>query len=149
MIEQKPIVKCQGNYLHTTLRKGQNSSVLTVMNIGSTGTSELIVNKPCPGVDKLELTLDLGLHEARCLILGGEHNGNKIVYSTSELHKDKQSGDLLLYGHSGTSGEIAFERPINVILNGKKTTATAQGDYYIVSYEHLKDAIRLRLAYKS
>ena len=149
LIEQKPIVKCQGNYLHTTLRKGQNSSVLTVMNIGSTGTSELIVNNPYPEVNKLELTLDLGLHEARCLILGGEHNGNKIVYSTSELHKDKQSGDLLLYGHSGTSGEIAFERPINVILNGKKTTATAQEDYYIVSYEHLKDAIRLRLAYKS
>ncbi len=142
----KPTVKCQGNYLHTTLRKGQKSSVLTVINLGSTGVSDLIVNNPYPGVNKLELILDLGLHEARCLVLGEEHNGTKIVYSTSELHKDKQTGDLLLHGHSGTAGEIAFDHPGTVILNGKKTITKAQGDYYIVNYEHLKNAIRLRMS---
>lgn len=145
LTEFTPTVECKGNYLHATLRKGQNSSVLTVMNLGSTGVSNVIINQPYRGLEKLELTLELGLHEARCLILGGEHNETKIVYSTSEIHKDKRTGDLLLYGLFGTSGEIAFEYPVNVMLNGKKKTTTAKGCYYVICYEHQKNRLNLKI----
>lgn len=136
-------VKCHGNYLHATLRKGNKSSVLSVMNLGSTGLSNIIVNKPYPGVDRLELNINLALHEARCLLLGIKYNETMIVYSTSEMHKDKSTGDLLLYGHAGTMGEIAFELPINVMLDGEEKTAKANKDFYVVCYEHQKEAIKL------
>jgi beta-galactosidase len=132
----RPAVTVTGNYCHTLLRRGVDCDILTVMNLtGRKGPTMIHFRER-----NISFEIDLQPHEARCLVLGVDLAGKtqRLIYTTSEIiGLDADRRNLELYGREGTTGELAFARPVTALLDDRPITATpAQGGYYVLRYDH-------------
>ena len=144
-MELEPVVTSKDNYCYALLRKGNSTSILTVMNItGIIGKSNIIIQNPFRNGDKLMLNLELSPHEARCLLINADYKGKRILYATSEvIPQNKEYFCLELYGASGTKGEISFAKPTKVRLNGKIVHTEPTNGHYVISYIHTEKPLIL------
>ena len=128
MIGIRTILSQNGDYVHALLRTGDSGSILTVAEImGRTASCEV-------DVDGLPFGIELGPHEARCLVIGASLAGRTLLYLTSEvIPTDDSRSRFELHGQAGTRGELAFAEPVSGLLNGR----TVHGDEcHVIRYRH-------------
>jgi hypothetical protein len=133
-----PAVNVHGSYIYALPRFGKDAGLLTVANIcGISGRSEIELNNPTSRIDHLRFSIQLGLHEARCLPIGVHTAAGRILYATSELIPlDESRQAFELHGAPCTEGEIAFDRQVSAILNGSPFSTVREGDMHILRYTH-------------
>lgn len=142
-----PTVSVTGAYCHALLRRGPAVDLLTVMNIaGVRGRSQVTVRRAAAGPAEVTFELELGYHEARCLVLGASLAGRKLLYATSELVAEEGSPAVWhLHGHPGTPGELAFAAPTTVVLDGRPVASEIRNGQQVVGYVHGLVPLRLEL----
>ena len=125
---------------HVTLRRGEDASFLTVINItGTPGACEV-------AVDGLAFEVDLAAHEARCLLMGVTLNGRNLAYASSEIIPlNGKRSRLELWGRAGTRGELAFREPTTASLDGKEVRSAPRGNLHFIEYTHQVDPLVLSL----
>gem|GEM_PF-1487123 len=136
----RPGVRSEENYYHALLRKGVRGSILTVMNItGRYGPSRLTLRKPDEPEKTIRFNVELNPHEARCLMIGVKLGNARLVYTSSEIIPlNTKKNRLAIHGQAGTAGEMAFEHPVEVMLDGEALPSKCAGGYNIISYTHRK-----------
>ncbi|MCF7855374.1 MAG: hypothetical protein K9N51_11300, partial [Candidatus Pacebacteria bacterium] len=143
----EPTVRCEGAWHHALRRRSDTTSFLTVINLnGTSDSSRLIVDAAIPDSEAVELDLELGAHEARCLIFNTRLGKHRLLYTTSELTPlNKARSVFRLRGHCGTSGVLAFAEPVTVDINGRSIASQAENGHHIVRYVHEKTPSVARL----
>jgi hypothetical protein len=141
-------VNVRGSYIYALPRFGKDSGFLTVANIcGISGRSEIELNNPAEGIERLRFNIQLALHEARCLPIGVSASAGRILYATSELIPlDVSRRAIEISGAPCTEGEIAFGNPVSGTLNGSPVATMREGDMHILRYIHKKGPDVLCLA---
>jgi hypothetical protein len=142
-----PAVRDSGRYHHGLLLRGAASSLLVAINLdGQGGEGMLHVDHPVDGIAALDIPVDLRPHEARCLILGAGIAGTRLLYATSEVTPDADNPfRVSLYGHYGTTGELAFATPIQAILDGQPVATEPHGDLHLLRYRHTGELMELEI----
>lgn len=134
----EPAIRAEGAWFHALLTRAGGTAFLTVMNL--TGTSEpgrLILCRPAPGLETLSLGLELGAHEARCLVLNARLGDCRLISTTSELTPlDGTRSAFKLRGHASTRGELVFDRPVSLELDGRHIASQPRADGHVISYTH-------------
>jgi hypothetical protein len=143
----EPAIRHEGAWHHALLRRSGSVTFLTVMNL--TGTSEpgrIILKRPVEGLEALEFDIELGAHETRCLVLNVRLGDQQLIYTTSELTPlDGTRSAFRLRGHAGTRGELAFDRPVTVELNGRPVRSQAENGRHVIRYVHEQTTLEARL----
>ena len=104
------------------------------------------VRQPADEIDRLSITVNLALHEARCLLIGAKVGRHRILYTTSELLRGLDEAPCLeLCGSPDTPGQIVFAGPVQVRLNGAPVTAAPADGGYAIKYRHCRNPLSLEI----
>jgi hypothetical protein len=146
-MEIEPVISTSGAAHHVLLRQGKAATIATVMNVtGSSAPGTVTIRNPAAGIEELSLELDLGYHEARCLLIKVELGAGRMIHTTSELTPlNEERSVLQLRGHAGTRGEIAFAQPVTVDLNGTEVRSQETGDVHLIRYVHDREPMVMKL----
>ena len=132
IIATNPLVTCTGNNYYCVIRKSRDMTVITATNAeGKYGKAKIKIQ------DIPEFELDLLPFESRMLLCNTKILGRRIIYTTSEISpQNQQLNSFRIRGRTGTSGEIAFDRPSSVRINGELHETRQMNSVFTVSYQH-------------
>jgi beta-galactosidase len=92
-----------------------------------------------------EGTLEMKAKEARFLWVDLVLAEGRLLYTTSQLSRGRAAGEYIASGAPGTTGQIAFDRPVRAAIDGRARTPRKVGDAWLLTYEHAKEPLVIAL----
>ncbi len=129
---------------HVVGRRSENGpALLTAANIdGKMSCDRIVFNSSEKYIFPNRTFLRLKAKEIRSLWVDMPMGEVTVCYCTSEYTYDRSAGELLLYGPEHEEGEIAFNRPVELFMDGKPVCVKKCGNIWIGVYVHDSKPIR-------
>ncbi len=90
-------------------------------------------------------SLEMRAKEARLLWVDLPLPEAKLLYTTSQIVRGSAPGEYLATGAAGTSGQMAFDRSLNALVEGDERKLKQDGESWVLSYEHGREPVSITL----
>ena len=148
----RPAVSTEGDRLYVVERETdghpEGPRLVVAANVrGSEEPTRITVTLPGGGLTFPKLApLEIAPKRARCLWVNQPLGPATMVYCTSEVTPiDRARATLLLRGDLGTTGEVAFDRNLNVALDGEPLVLVEREGVWAATYAHSAEVRRLTI----
>lgn len=139
------------NLYHVVGRFGTDMSLVTVANmLGLEGEDQIVITQKGHEMTFPLLTgLRINPLHALCLCVNVKLSYGNLKYCISEIVPlDAYKREFIAKGEAGTYGEIAFDIPFILKINGRKVLVQQKDDLWIAIYKHDVEKMRLEILLK-